>query len=214
MATKPGQETETKTETAADDTTKQDAGQQGTSSEHAEMRFKDDPIYARMAGEINSLRDAQRKAEDQRKSDLAAAEQKKLEEQGKWQEIASKAKADLAAKEAEFSAKEKRLTLAAMFAAVAPFDNNEDNEDFRNGLISKCGDKSAEEYVAEIKAARPHLFVPKTAPAAQPPEDPKAKVAQGYRAASGPPKGTFEERLRRGDPSAQREAFDKALRGS
>ena len=187
---------------------------QETQEQKAAERFKDDPVYNAMARQINELRKAQDAAEAKRKAMEDEAEKKRLLEEGKYNELAAKLKAEAAQLEAEFKAKERRLLLEAKFATV-------DNEFTREGLIAKCpqgDDVNIDDYVADIRKSHPALFAAPggaedTAQAqaqAQAPSSPR--VAQGSRAA---PTSTasLEDRLRNADPVARREAFEKALSG-
>ena len=204
------------TQTQTTESTGQQQGEK-TSQEQQEQtaeRFRDDPVYKAMAKQINELRAAQEAAEAKRKAMEDEAEKKRLLEEGKYNELAAKLKAEAAQLEAEFKAKERRLLLEAKFATV-------DNEFTREGLIAKCpqgDDVNIDDYVADIRKSHPALFAAPggaedTAQAqaqAQAPSSPR--VAQGSRAA---PTSTasLEDRLRNADPVARREAFEKALSG-
>jgi hypothetical protein len=186
---------------------------QETQEQKAAERFKDDPIYNAMARQINELRKAQDAAEAKRKAAEDEAETKRMQEEGKYKELAAKAEAKAAQLAAEFKARERSLILEAKFASV-------ENEFTRAGIIAKCptgDDVNIDEYVAEIRKNHPTIFEraaasteETTQAASVAPTSPR--VAQGSRAA---PTSTasLEERLRNADPSAQREAFERALSG-
>jgi hypothetical protein len=213
-----GQQQE-QTKTQATEPTGQQQGETASQEQQEQTaeRFRDDPVYKAMAKQINELRAAQEAAEAKRKAMEDASETKRLQEEGKYKELAAKAEAKAAQLEAKFKAEKRRLLLEAKFATV-------DNEFTREGLIAKfegmiakCppGDEvHIDDYVADIRKNYPSLFAApggaEDTAQAQAPTSPR--VAQGSRAA---PTSTasLEERLRNADPAAQREAFQKALLG-
>ena len=116
-----------------------------------------------MAAEINRLR-AELESERKAKQDEAeAARKKQLEEQGKWQEIATDAQSKYEAALKAHEAEVKRLTLEAGLAGI-------DNEFTREGIIAKCpGDVDPKNYIADLKENHPELFtsndsLPRTTP--------------------------------------------------
>ena len=102
----------------------------------------------------------------------AADEQKKLEEQGKWQEIAAKAQAEAAKEKAEAAKVIRKLALRAALAGAR-------DEVTIDGLISQCPDDAdPKEWAAQIKKDKPEYFT-------IPPLPPADEAGQGARAAGG-----------------------------
>lgn len=131
------------------------------------------PPEIHMAKEISRLKaelEQQKKAQQEAQE---AARQKQLEEQGKWQEVATDAQSKLKAAQDTHAAEVRRLTLEAGFAGIQ-------DEFTREGVIAKCPpDADPREYIAEIKDKYPELLNPISADTAT------RTAAQGVRSGSG-----------------------------
>jgi len=128
-------------------------------------------------------------------ADNDAAEKKRLEEQGKWQELAEKEKANREAIEAKHAQTMKRMSLdtALLQAGIQ-------NEYTREGIITRCpAETETADYIAQLQKDQPDLFkAPEMSAATRP--------AQGATSSSGTPPQDLDERLVSDDPKVRSEA--------
>lgn len=175
--------------------------QQNTGGDGADVRKH--PAFIAVTKQLSELKTALDEREAKAKAAEESAARKKLEEEGNYKALTEKLNAEYAAKEAAYKANERRLLLEARLAGV--------DELVRDGLIARCpSDSDVEAYVAEARQKYPHVFEPKQITTEEEPLPPK--MMSGGRSGSGPTK-SLEERLRNAEPAAQKEAFEKALRG-
>ena len=123
-----------------------------TTTPQAEPQSDDDFSGKKhMAATINRLRAELADRDAKAKAAADEAERKKLEDQGKWQEIADKAKADLELAHATHAAEKRRLTLEAKLAGMHPLA--------LRGAIADCPqDADIDAYVADIREKHKGLF--------------------------------------------------------
>lgn len=180
-----------------------DETQQDTGGDGADVRKH--PAFVAVTKQLSELKAALDEREAKAKAAEEAAARKKLEEEGNYKALTEKLNADFAAKEAAYKANERRLLLEARLAGV--------DELVRDGLIARCpSDSDVEAYVTEARQKYPHVFEPKPVISESEEESFPPKMMSGGRSGSGQTK-SLEERLKNADPAAQREAFEKALRG-
>lgn len=121
-----------------------------------------------------------------------------MAEQGKWKEIAEKAKADAEKLAKDFAARERRLTLEAKLAGIH-------DEYAREGAIARCpADSNIEAYVAQLQKDAAHLFKAPGLPGTTP-----AQAGQ-----SGGQSSSLEERAKKGDLVAIRTLIEKEIGGT
>ena len=123
-----------------------------TTEPAAEPKTDDEsPGKKQMAAEINRLRSELADRDAKAKDAADEAERKKLEEQGKWQELADKAKAELELERTKHAAEKRRLTLEAKLTGLNPLA--------LRGAIADCPqDADIDAYVADIKNKYKSLF--------------------------------------------------------
>ena len=133
-------------------TDKQPTPPEPTDDPNPNVEFKESKVFEHMRGQINDLRKQLDDRDAKAREAEEAAERARLEEQGKWEERAKRADADLAAANAAHADEIRRLELEAGFAGI-------ENEYTRAGVIAKCPeDTNPAEYIADVRDKNPDLW--------------------------------------------------------
>lgn len=151
-----------------------------------------------MAQEILHLREQLAQQAAAQKAAQDEAERKKLEEQGKFKELAEKAQRERDELKATYAAKERKLKLEAGFAGIT-------DEFRRAGVIAMCpGDVEPDAYIAQVREQTPDLWgSPEPAPRIS---------AQGM-ASRGSNQQSLKDKLAAGDRDTMKSVFSKVLAG-
>lgn len=159
----------------------------------------DFPGKKHMADEIVRLRRERDEIVAKQKAAAEDAERKRLEEQGKWQEIADQEKAKREQLEKSHAAEARRWELEKRLVGLPKLAIS--------GAIAECPpDANIDEYTAKVLEDNKALLVGTG--------EPQRTIAQGGRGSGIGGNGkSLEDRLRDADPAAQREAFQLALEG-
>jgi hypothetical protein len=170
---------------------------QPTTPEQNDQAQGDDfPGKKHMAEEIVRLRRERDEIVAKQKEAADEAERKRLEEQGKWQEIAAKEKAEREKLEAFHKSEKREWELRAKLVGLPDL--------MIDGAIAKCPiDADVSEYAAKIMKGNEALLF----------GEPARKIAQGVGGAGSGGNGSLRERAKRNDPEAQREIFNRVLEG-
>jgi len=159
----------------------------------------DFPGKKHMADEIVRLRKERDEIVAKQKAASDEAERKRLEDEGKWKEIADGERTKREQLEASHAAAQRRWELEKRLIGLPKLAIS--------GAIAECPqDADIEEYAAKILEDNKALLVGAG--------EPQRTIAQGGRGSGVGGNGkSLEERLKDADPSAQREAFQLALEG-
>jgi hypothetical protein len=151
-----------------------------------------------MAAEINRLRKELEEKDAAQKAAQEAAERKKLEEQGKFKELAERAQKERDELQASYAAKERSLKLEAAFAGI-------ENEHLRAGVIARCDpDANIAEYAAQVRKDHADYWGGGEA---------LPRISAQGQGSSGATKQSLKEKLAAGDQDTMKSVFAKVLSG-
>lgn len=161
--------------------------------------WRDEPGAKAVFKQLTELRGQLEAFEKEKADNAEQARRQELEAKGQYETIIKEKDDKIKMMAEQYASELRQKSLEAATAVIS-------DPLVRAGVIAGCpNDVDIEEYVSSVKAKRPDIFeAPGIKPASNGP-------AQG--AVSGGPQKSLKERLAVGDRDAQREAFEKVLRG-